>query len=526
MSMKPTIAKQHLLNAVSDIALEGIAIFKAIRDEQNNVIEFRHWTMSKTRKPIPDRRSLKEKMFLSTCLNARDSGIFERLQHVVNTGEILDSIFFYLSEAGSKWLHIKARKFQDDILVSMNDVTEQKLIEKRIKEQAHFIREVTLATPDVIQVIDIEKQKVVYVNRTMYEDLGYSAGVIKEMTMEELRVLHHPDDLDKLLAFRESFNTLDDTSVKEYVGRVRAKNGSWVWLRNHGKVFNRNEAGEVTQYLMISQNITKEKSAEEELTASSRQSDQAINQLNKVLVNKNEKLESLDSEIKSINKIAAHDYANMLKTTYIQLEYIILNDARHLSDAGKASIRRAQAGIQKMKLLTEDIVAFTQIPSLDGEPSPVDLNEIVRIVLDNMSEKIKETEAHIVCDQLPIVPGHANFLFLLFYHLISNSIRHRIKQVTPAIRIRYSRTKRIAKDKSLSNSIYEKISIIDNGIGFESKDVDIIFDIFYRLSDKSKYKGTGVSLAICKKIMNLHNGYITAYSRLGKWSIFSCFFHL
>jgi light-regulated signal transduction histidine kinase (bacteriophytochrome) len=329
-----------------------------------------------------------------------------------------------------------------------------------------------------------------------------------------------------MLAFRESFKTLDDTSVKVYVGRVRAKDGNWVWLRNHGKVFNRNESGEMTQYLVISQNITKEKFAEESLTASRLQSDQAINQLNDVLINKNEKLESLDSEIKTISKIASQDYIDTMKTTYIQLEYIILNDARHLSDAGKASIRRAQSGIQKIKLLTEDVVAFTQIPSLDGEPSPVDLNEIVRTVLENMSEKIKEVEAQIVCDLLPTVPGHKKFLLLLFYHLIGNSIKLRIKQVAPVIRIKYSRAKGTTENKFLSKGKYEKISIIDNGISFEPKDAGIIFNIFYRLSDKSKYKGTGVGLPICKKIMDLHNGYITAYGRPGKGSIFNCFFHL
>ncbi|MET0573199.1 MAG: ATP-binding protein [Pedobacter agri] len=606
--------------------------------------------MEKVIRSMSNIGDLKQKMFLSNYLNSKETGMFEKLLHVVKTGEAVDNTFCHSNGGSSKWFHIVVQKCQDTIIVSLDDVTEQKLSEEKANEQAYFLEQVVVATPDFIHIIDMETQKVIYANRIMYEDLGYTTTVIKELNLGEVSLLHHPDDRDKLLTFRESFKTAKDEEVNEYTCRILARNGSWIWYKNRGRVFKRNEAGHAMQFLMISRNITREKLAEEALRQSrelidqvmrftpdqiavtdaetnlvlytnhdrfadfarfgytaeellkldvyermrlflkpsdweayrefiekrrfladdeilqheycievrdsqwewfiirskvfkrdvegnatqiisftnsinkQKQSDETISQLNRMVVNKSEKLESLNSELKTFGSIAAHDYLDALRSTYTQLEFIILNDARNLSDAGKANVRRAQSGIQKMKLLTEDIVAYSQIPSLDDKASLVDLNEVLKNVLYNMSKTIEETEADIICDQLPVVQGFTYLVFLLFYHVIANAIKFRNKNVKPVIQIAYNQVSRGPEKKLSSNGTYEKISIKDNGIGFEEKNAENIFIIFYRLNDKSKYKGSGVGLAICKKIMDIHNGFITADSIPGKGTTFNCFF--
>ena len=139
----------------------------------------------------------------------------------------------------------------------------------------------------------------------------------------------------------------------------------------------------------------------EDITAA-KQAEEKIMQLNMALFAKNRKLEALSSELKTFNTIAANDYNETLKHLYNSMEFIINNDAKNLSDAGKANIRRAQAAIQKTKLLTDDIIAFSKIHP-DEQMTLVDLNETLVIVLNSLDEKIKAENAIIRSDKLPSI---------------------------------------------------------------------------------------------------------------------------
>ncbi|MGK4569323.1 sensor histidine kinase [Flavobacterium sp. 3HN19-14] len=142
-------------------------------------------------------------------------------------------------------------------------------------------------------------------------------------------------------------------------------------------------------------------------------------------MSKNKELEALNSELKTFNDIAANDYKETLRSLYINLENIIKADSANLSDSGKANVRKAQTSIQKMKLLTEDIVSFSRIPTLDSNISTVDLNEILQNVLGEMSEKIKESNVRIDAEKLPVLQGMPMLISLLFFHILDNAIKFR-----------------------------------------------------------------------------------------------------
>jgi light-regulated signal transduction histidine kinase (bacteriophytochrome) len=247
----------------------------------------------------------------------------------------------------------------------------------------------------------------------------------------------------------------------------------------------------------------------EDITAS-KQAEEKIMQLNMALFAKNRKLEALSSELKTFNNIAANDYKETLKHLYNSMEFIINNDAKNLSDAGKANIRRAQAAIQKTKLLTDDIIAFSKIHP-EEQMTLVDLNETLVIVLNGLDEKIKAENAIIRSEELPSIQGYPPLISLLFYHLVSNAIKFKKKELDPVINIRHSVKKgsEIKHSAALIDVIYNVVSVIDNGIGFDPQAGEKIFTMFYRLHEKGKQKG-GVGLAICKKIMDLHGGFIAS----------------
>ena len=174
----------------------------------------------------------------------------------------------------------------------------------------------------------------------------------------------------------------------------------------------------------------------EDITAA-KQAEEKIMQLNMALFAKNRKLEALSSELKTFNTIAANDYNETLKHLYNSMEFIINNDAKNLSDAGKANIRRAQAAIQKTKLLTDDIIAFSKIHP-DEQMTLVDLNETLVIVLNGLDEKIKAENAKIRSEKLPSINGYPPLVSLLFHHLVSNAIKFRKNELHPVIDIRHS----------------------------------------------------------------------------------------
>jgi light-regulated signal transduction histidine kinase (bacteriophytochrome) len=283
------------------------------------------------------------------------------------------------------------------------------------------------------------------------------------------------------------------------------ENGNNKWYHIRAKKFNNG-------LIVYREDITVAKQAEEK-----------IMQLNRALFSKNRELEALSSELKTFNTIAANDYKETLKHLYNSMEFIVNNDARNLSDAGKANIRRAQASIQKMKLLTDDIIAFSKIHS-EEQMTLVDLNEILAIVLTGLDEKIKTENASIVSDKLPVIPGYSPLISLLFYHLISNAIKFRKEEINPVIEVKHS-TKNgneIEHSAALKDVTYNMITVIDNGIGFDPQEAEKIFTMFYRLNEKGKQKG-GIGLAICKKIMDLHGGFIAAECT-PECTTFKCYF--
>lgn len=247
-------------------------------------------------------------------------------------------------------------------------------------------------------------------------------------------------------------------------------------------------------------------------------SDAKIRTLNKSLTEKNRELRTLNNQLKTFTSVAAYDYKDTLQNLYTNLEFIISRDAQNFSNAGKANLRKAQTAIQKMKLLTDDIVEFSNIRRPDESPSEVDLNTIVKTAAGELAEKISGAQAVIETDELPVIQGYPFLLNLLFYHLLDNAIKFRSPDGEPTIKIAYHMT----KDKSNDADMHQ-ISISDHGMGIAAEDIKKVFDMFYRNPDK-RYKGSGTGLSICKKIAELHGGTMAIESEIGKGTIVCCFF--
>ncbi|MEO7264437.1 MAG: PAS domain S-box protein [Ferruginibacter sp.] len=241
-----------------------------------------------------------------------------------------------------------------------------------------------------------------------------------------------------------------------------------------------------------------------------------------ILVQKNADLEKLNKELQSFAYVASHDLQEPLRKIQFFGNLIVQKEADNLSETGKDYFRRMQEASKRMQLLIEDLLSFSR--TNDGERvfERMNLNKIVNEVIFEMRESINEKSAKIIVGEMveiEIIP----FQFRqLIQNLISNALKFSIKVGSPQIEIFTSAVKisDLPTAMPTKNLEYIKLTVKDNGIGFEPEYKERIFDIFQRLHGKHEYKGTGIGLAICKKIAENHNGLIMAEGIPGEGASF------
>ena len=184
---------------------------------------------------------------------------------------------------------------------------------------------------------------------------------------------------------------------------------------------------------------------------------------------------------------------------------------RHAVDPGKLT------GSQKMKQLIENLLSYSIVEGNKKNLEKTDLNQVVSQVQQDLSEQIQQTGALIQSDQLPGINGVPSQLHELFTNLMTNSIKFRKQDERLEINIACEMVNGadLAHLGATSTDDYYHISFTDNGIGFEQQYASTIFDILQRLHGQNEYAGTGIGLAICKKVVENHQGFIEAEGEPG-----------
>jgi signal transduction histidine kinase len=201
---------------------------------------------------------------------------------------------------------------------------------------------------------------------------------------------------------------------------------------------------------------------------------------------------------------------------------LLSDHQQNLNKDGRMYLSRIQEVSKRMQDLINDILRFSKISSEKEAFQEVDLNEVLKEVISEMEGPIQEKKAEIILDPLPVLPVNAVLMGPLFSNLISNSLKYSKKQVPPRIHLRHEITSNGTANggKDTDTSRYCRIIIEDNGIGFDQKYAEQIFDMFRRLHPNAEYEGTGIGLALCKKIVEKHKGFISARSKPGEGAMF------
>jgi light-regulated signal transduction histidine kinase (bacteriophytochrome) len=240
----------------------------------------------------------------------------------------------------------------------------------------------------------------------------------------------------------------------------------------------------------------------------------------------NEELKTANKELANLNWISTHDLKEPLRKIQIFASKVLDREDPDLSAQVKDSVERMRFAAEKMQLLIEDILAYSKAGTMEKVFETIDLNLILGAVVAELRDNVEEKNAIVTAGRLPtlkIIPFQVHQLFI---NLISNAIKFTKPGTNPEIRITASveTGADISYEKASRLTSYHRISFEDNGIGFEKEYENRIFDVFQRLHPAHKYPGTGIGLAICKKIMENHNGFIRAHSEPEKGSVFSLYF--
>ena len=301
---------------------------------------------------------------------------------------------------------------------------------------------------------------------------------------------------------------------------------------------------------LVFQNEEKEKLAaeliiaNEELTYQNNEKEKRAAELiiaNQELAFQNEEKEKRAAELIIANKellaftyISSHDLQEPLRKIQIFISIILRNENENLSEGGKHNLERTQLAAGRMQQLIDDLLAFSRISTTELKFEKTNLNLILEEVKADLKEVINEKKAIIETAELGTVNIIAFQFQQLLYNLISNALKFS-KTDVPSRIVLSSRIEKgskltsqnplIKEGRSLSPAKnYCHITVSDNGIGFEPHFSERIFGVFQKLHGKEVYGGTGIGLAIVKKIVENHNGIITATSELNKGATFDIYF--
>jgi signal transduction histidine kinase len=276
-------------------------------------------------------------------------------------------------------------------------------------------------------------------------------------------------------------------------------------------------------------------------------SEEKVIELNRQLLDNITRLETANKDLDLFAFMASHDLQAPLRKIRMFSDRLLLNHQESLNKDGQMYLSRIQNVSRRMQDLINDILRFSRLSGEKEQFEDVDLNEVLKEVLSEIDVAVREKAAEITLDKLPVLPASGVLLIPLFSNLLDNSLKYCRKDVAPVIRIRSefshpdeSLDKQDANGTNSRNAPYGssdangggtskegreekrycRIYIEDNGIGFDQKYAEQIFDMFRRLHPIAEYEGTGIGLALCKRIVEKHRGYISALGRPGEGSVF------
>jgi PAS domain S-box-containing protein len=427
---------------------------------------------------------------------------------------------FFWPDKSVHWLQFNGTVVHDEfgkpskIYGTSFDTTDQKTIseklEKEVVERTSNLHERNLALKRSEEryhrmIDEVQDYAIILLDKNgIIQNWNKGAEKIKAYTEKEIigkhfSIFYLPEDQERNLP-QNLINRAIQTGRAVQEGWRKRKDGTRFWGSITITALH-DERNNIIGFSKVTRDLTEKKIAEDKLLEYTAE------------------LESQNKELEQFAYVASHDLQEPLRKIQTFAEII----QKNIKDENtvKTYFDKINSAAQRMSELIRSVLNYSKLAKDGVEMVDVDLNSVINNVIQDFELLIADKHAVINCDKLPVIKGIPLQLGQLFANLISNGLKFSIKD--PVINI----TSRVV-DKNevttfpnfLSDRKYVEISIKDNGIGFDQQYEKLIFTMFQRLHGKQHYAGTGIGLALCKKIVENHNGFISAKSELGKGATF------
>ncbi|HEY5749508.1 MAG TPA: ATP-binding protein [Chryseolinea sp.] len=428
------------------------------------------------------------------------------------TGEVLGGLFFGHPDPGI--FTEQSEKLIEGIaaqaaiaMANARLFEEKKQSEQKLLEQNAVINTIANNAMHALFLLD-ENQVCTYMNPAAEQLIGYTLSEMSDKPIHALLHRSHPDG---------RHYPIEDSLIDQALPTRNQTRGEDVFTHKDGHFIPVAitaspiiEEGVPKGTLVEARNTTEEK----HLADIIRQKEaRAKHELEQKVKERTAELEKINFELLQFTSVASHDLKEPLRKISI---FGKLLRERIAGQADPTTIKYTDTILdssRRMTTLIEDLLQFSRLSQQEGEWEKVDLNDVIGQIVSDLQVTIQEKKASIHYENMPAVKGIALRLGQVFQNLISNSLKFSHPDRPPAIEIT---TTLIARD----GKPLHWIKYADNGIGFEDVHAEKIFEVFQRLHTKDKYDGTGIGLAIVKKIIAMMQGEIRAHGQAGKGATF------
>lgn len=399
---------------------------------------------------------------------------------------------FVREDGSTNWLRYAIQPWMNErdeiggIIMFTEVITERVQLEQNLENsEKRFHLAVQGTTAGIWDWLDIEGDKQWWSPRFL-QLLGYEPGEI-EPSLETFSSLLHPDDNEMTFKMVDRHFKRKTPFLVEY--RLKTKSGKFRWFLGSGQA-TWDDAGNPDRMVGTIIDIHSRKMAEEAEIQHARD-----------LADKNKELEEF-------TYVASHDLQEPVRTISSFVELFRETYSDQLDEEGLKWLDFMQGASERSQRLIIDLLEYSRIGKA-RELKKINLNQLIKDVTTDLQARIQSTNATVESEELPEIMGFETELRLLFQNLVGNGIKFKKPDENPFIKVSYSKV-----------DGFHQLTVSDNGIGIEEKYFDKVFVIFRRLHGKSEYEGTGIGLAHCKKVVDLHQGKIWVTSTFGQGTSF------
>jgi PAS domain S-box-containing protein len=402
---------------------------------------------------------------------------------------------------------VTAERSATMILLAIEDITDRKKEEQILRESEERLQTIIENLHEGLVISDLNGQ-LTHFNQAGLDMHGFRS---REEGLKKLPQFHEILELSRLdgsvLTFEEwpLARVMAGEVLTDYEVCLRRIDKDWEAIFSYGGSIVKAPNGQPLAFLTIT-DITKRKRIEEKLKLYS------------------DKLERSNRELQDFAQVASHDLQEPLRKILAFGDRLKAKAGESLDQECRDYLQRMFNAAARMQILITDLMTFSRVETKSKTFVPTDLGVIAREVSADLETLIEQTGGRVDIEELPTMDADPVQMRQLLQNLIGNSLKYYRPGVPPVVRI-YSqklderRRESISKNGARTGQLTQ-ILVKDNGIGFDEKYLDRIFTMFQRLHKKGEYEGTGVGLAICRKIVDRHGGTITARSSPGQGTTF------